>query len=299
MATTLRIDRTTTSWVFVSDSDEPRHLWDIVLGAHVLNVKSVPRDQVYVCTNHSEAAQHLNPYGIRDIHPIDQLDAVLAGLSCEILVLIVGGHGRRDGIGQDKRILSPAETISKVRSVTSIKAGVIILSQCFSGIFNLLDAEADPPLVLIGATNLNDSLSAQVSLADPLPLENGSPGPCKAWQASIFGLSLFRWLASPSDIDGDGELTILDAFKFAGTASDERLITEKGDLFANAVFLANQLRELAEQRPAPHSTDQPDSHMFERKAIEDKLRERLQALYLHQEPWILNPHLARRLTVAL
>lgn len=161
---TLRIERTTTSWVFISDSNDPRHLSDIVFGVHALSVRNVPKERVYVCTSHPNAAQYLNPYGIRDIHPIEHLDLVLTGLGCEILVLVVGGHGTVDGAGYGKRILKPAAVVSKTRGITGLRAGVIVLCQCFAGAFNLMDAEAYPPLVLIGGTNLNASLSATATL---------------------------------------------------------------------------------------------------------------------------------------
>lgn len=293
----LRIDGATTSWVFVSDSDEPRHLWDIVLGAHVLNLKKVPRAHVHVCTNHIAAAQHLNPYGIRNIKPIDQLDAVLGGLHCELLVLVVEGHGTFDGAGQAKRVLSPADAITKVRGVAGLRAAVIVLNQCFAGVFNLLDAAASPPLVLIGATNLNESISTKIDLQKPLPQEDGSPG-IQSWLANIFSLSFFAWIESQPDVDGDGALTILDAFKFAGAVSNQQLIKAKGELFVTALTLVDQLRALGQAPPA-QNPQQAGAHMLQVRATEKQLSEALKMLYLHQEPWILHANLARKILVSL
>jgi hypothetical protein len=269
-----------------------------VLGVHVLNVKKVPKDQIHVCTNHIAAAQHLNPYGILNIRPIDQLDAVLAGLRCEVLVLVVGGHGTFDGAGQAKRVFSPAEAITKARSITGLRAGVIVLSQCFAGVFNLMDAATSPPLVLIGATNLNESISTKIDLAKPLPQEDGSPG-IQSWSANIFSLNFFGWIDSQPDVDGDGELTILDAFKFAGAGSNQQLIKAKSELFIRALFLVDQLRALGQKQPALQSPQQMGAHMLQVRATEMQLGETLKMLYLHQEPWILHANLARRLVVSL
>lgn len=268
-----------------------------MFGVHVLNLKKVPKDRIYVCTSHIAAAQYLNPYGISSIHPIDQLDAVLIGLSCEMLVLVVGGHGRPDGVGQGKRALSPAETVTKARSITGLRAGVIILSQCFAGVFNLMDAETHPPLVLIGATNLNESLSTGVDLQNPIPQDDGLPG-LKSWLANIFSLYFFNWFVSQPDVDGDGELTILDAFKAAGAGSNQQLINEKTGMFVRAQVFVDELRAL-EQLPLPQDPQQAVAHVLKMKATEQRLRETLKMLYLHQEPWLLNARLARRVAVAL
>ena len=292
----LRIDNTSTAWVFLSDSDEPRHLWDIALGARVLKLKNVPNNRIHVCTNHIGAAQHLNPYGIHDIRPIAQLELLMQSIRCDVLVLVVGGHGTVQGAGQGTSVVSPADAIAKVRRVPGLKGGVIVLSQCFAGVFNLMDADADPPLVIIGATNLNESVSSKVDLQRPLQLEDGSPG-VKTWLANIFSLNFFVWLEAPPDVDGDGELTILDAFKFAGARSNQQLITAKSELFMQALSLADQLRGLVQQAaPTPQAAGMK---MLQMKATEQRLLEVLKMLYLHQEPWILHAKLARRISISL
>jgi hypothetical protein len=293
----LRIDRTTTSWVFISASNDPRHLSDVVFGVHALRARSVPRDHIHVCSSHPEAAQYLNPYGIRNIHPIEQLGSVLAGLSCEILVLVVGGHGTVDGAGQGEHLLRPAEIVSKARGIAGLRAGVIVLGQCFAGAFNLMDAETHPPLVLIGATNLNASLSQEIKIPNKIPQEDGTPL-LDNWFANVFLLNFFYWIGSQSDIDGDGELTILDAFKFAGASSNSMMVKAKSILFRQAFDLSDQITKLRQQAP-PQDPQQVVARVLQIGTLDDQLREALNALYLHQEPWILHAKLARRLVVAL
>jgi hypothetical protein len=86
--------------------------------------------------------------------------------------------------------------------------GVIVLTQCYAGIFNYLDALESPQLVVIGATNLNPSVSAEIKLPKAMQLEDGSTGKDK-WSANIFALGFFAWLANPLDLDGDGATNLV------------------------------------------------------------------------------------------
>lgn len=301
---TFRLDRQTSGWVFFADSNEPRHLFDIVLGVHVLRARGIPDAHIHVCTSHIAAANHLNPYGITNIHALDQCEAVLGSLNCASVVLIVGGHGIVEGIGQGGRIASPAEVLRRVRAASGIQVGIIVLSQCFAGAFNLLDATSSPPLVLIGATNLNNSISSPITLGKPLPQADGSPG-VQSWMANLFSWTFFVWLERQPDVDGDGHRTIMDAYKFAGAMSNQQLLTVKSSLYVEASRIGSELKTLQEKQAAqqPPTTQQEAAQrlMLEvtTKATAQRLQEVLKMLYMHQEPWILNARLARRIIVDL
>jgi hypothetical protein len=191
----------------------------------------------------------------------------------------------------------------------------VVLNQCFAGVFNLLDVAAYPPLVLIGATNLNNSISTGITLGTPVAMEDGTPG-IHSWSANLFSWNFFRWLATQQDVDGDGQLTILDAYKFAGAMSNQQLLTIKSRLYMDALRLADELRKLQQQLAGESLPQTPEAiqqlaqqepqrfstlrqSVLEMKATEERLTEMLKMLYLHQEPWILHATLARRLVVAL
>lgn len=298
------LDRDTSGWIFFSDSDEPRHLFDIVLGVHVLRTKGIPAAHIHVCTSHIAATNHLTPYGITNLHALDQLERVLRDLRCASIVLVVGGHGVVEGIGQAGRVASPAEVISVVRAAPSVQVGIIVLAQCFAGVFNLLDATSKPPLVLIGATNLNNSISTSITLGKPLAFADGSPG-VQSWMANLFSSSFFSWLDHQPDVDGDGKRTIMDAYKFAGAMSNQQLLTVKSGLYVEATRIGDQLKLLQQQKSVQLKPSTPDEVTERRrldmalKATAQRLQDTLKMLYLHQEPWILNARLARRILVEL
>lgn len=285
-----------TAWVFISDSDEPRHLHDIVYAIHVLRDRGVPDDDIGVFTDHFAAASYFQPFGFSNICPLDDLAGDLSLITgYTSVVVVVTGHGRADGIGTSRRTITPYGLLAAVRAVPGLDVGVLVLCQCFAGIFDRLDARSAPELVLLGATNLNESLSRRVALPKPIVDANGAPA-LDGWVANIFAFDFFAWIGLPSDVDGDGALTIMDAYKFAGARSNQRLLRLKSELYLDALQLAESLKWLAVKRSAedPFSTTRLKLQL---DAVRVQLQQTLEMLYLHQEPWILNADLARRISI--
>lgn len=280
------VTATNTLWVFVSCSHEPRHLYDIIFAVDCLRHRGIPDAEMLVFVDHPTPGQHLHAYGIEAVFPVTALGAVLAtARPHEHVVVTVAGHGSIVGLGiESAPPVRPAALIRATRSVPGIKLATLLVTQCFGGIFNLLDASTKPEMVTIGATNLNPSASLGIELSKPILQRDGSPG-IVHWSANIFMMGFFSWLRSPTDVDGDGRMTMLDAYKHAGASSNEQLRQAKSGLFLHARKLASDLEAARASGALPITID----------AIDLKLTRALSSLHLHQEAWLLHASLARRI----
>lgn len=281
-----------TLWVFASSSHEERHLTDIVFGFTSLISKGVNSSHIRIFVDHPLPDLHLNPYGVDRINDLADLqDQLAAEEGYDNVILIIGGHGSHLGIGEGHSQISPDHIVAAVRSIQGIGLGVVVLTQCYAGIFNYLDALEAPQLVIIGATNLNPSVSAEIKLPRAMPMEDGSTGKDQ-WSANIFALGFFAWLANPSDLDGDGATNLVDAYKYAGVFANEQLRANKCSAYQGAQELSRELRS-AESLAASG-----DPQQFDIDAIRTALDQKLNFLYVHQESWLLNANLAREILFA-
>src|SRR5947208_2896099 len=89
-----------TCWIFVSASNEPRHLLDLALGAQVLRQRGVADKDLYFFVDHPTPDLHFNPLGIvRNILPLDSFEEQLALVSgYEVAIVSLSGHGTEDGV---------------------------------------------------------------------------------------------------------------------------------------------------------------------------------------------------------
>ncbi|RYZ03764.1 MAG: hypothetical protein EOO73_26375 [Myxococcales bacterium] len=222
----------------------------------------------------------------------------------EVVVAVVAGHGAELGLVPKGAgaPFQPAALFAAIRSVPEMQVGVAVLTQCFGGIFNYTDADTKPPLVVMGGASLNLSLSMPVRLSGPLLQASGAPG-LKEWSANVFSYDFFEWVGAPRDVDGDGAVTILDAFKYAGARSNGRVReskmmsfvgAQKGVLATQAAFDSLQ----AALKTTPPSPDLPTKQLTFDAAI-TQLQEQVEFLYSNHEPWILNARLARALAFSL
>lgn len=280
-----------TTWLFISSSEEERHLLDIVFGYQTLISIGVDPSKIWIFVDHPLPDIHLNPYGNLRIHTLEDIRAdAIQVASTENVVLIVGGHGSYQGLGSGH--LTADQMIKWVRSIPNIELGVIILTQCYAGIFNFLDALSIPKLVFICATNLHPSVSIPIRLPNAMPLADGSGGN-DAWSANIFSLGFFHWLRRPLDIDGDGATNLLDAYKFSGVFSTEELRSNKCHTYQRIQQLYEELRD--RERIAESDV----AIQFDMDAIRTRLQQELVFLNIHQEPWLLHANLAREVVFCL
>lgn len=296
-----KLTRDNVLWVFVSCSDEARHLEDIVFAVDALRRRGISDDHWMIFSDHPRHAQHLGPYGMDgQAYPETEFAARLsAAAPHEYAIVVVGGHGHVTGLGAPPvppaaPVLPPFALCAAVRSIPGLVRAVIVLSQCFGGVFNFSDAQTEPKLVIFGATNLNPSLSLPTTLREPLKQTNQAQG-LTQWAANAFSLDFFLWMRSPTDIDGDGALTVMDAFKFAGANSNARLRKTKLAGFVHAQLRVRRLEEAeAELVDAANGQDPMrliNAHLAV-NAVRTELQQAVEILYTTHEPWLLGAYLA-------
>jgi hypothetical protein len=291
-----------TLWVFLCCSTEARHLDDIILAVTILRKKQVGDAHVLLFVDHPQAQKHFGPYGIGNIYPVEELHQRLQSVAPhELAITVVEGHGGTLGLKTcNGSLVQPFGLFNAVRSIPELQAGIVLLAQCFAGIFNYADASNQPELVVMGAANLNPSVSTQFSLATPLPTLAGTPG-LQQWLANLFSFDFFAWIENPQDVDGDGALTAMDAFKFAGANSNSKLRSSKLVDFVAAQQKAAAVQLARDAFLAAQASGAPDLIKREMtlNALATQLQQLIELLYLSHEPWILHARQATKITFAL
>lgn len=299
------INPTESTWIFVSGETEARHVHDIILGIDSLRKIGVPDTQIYVFADHPQLSLEIEPFfkSTTNIFATIDFASELPKIKCkDYAFVITTGHGFEGGIPTNSQHISPKVFIDSIRQISGLQVGIAIVGQCYGGIFNYLDAASDPKLVLMGATNLNLSLSLPISITPPISgfvVEKDDQGldikrdlTLDNWSANIFLYFFFEWLRKPQDIDGDGDRTIMDAFKYAGSKSNDRLRADKGEIYILVDLMkSEQLYRLAQVKKAGQAGFA--QALLEIDASQKVLDSQLEILYLHQEPWILHANLAR------
>lgn len=150
-----------------------------------------------------------------------------------------------------------------------------------------------PPIVMFGAANLSTSLSTLIRLNQPIQYQGLV---LQQWSANSFMFYLFRWMMAPKDIDGDGQKTLLDAYKFSGASASGAIIKVKPVIFMEAQRLANEIRQLAYDIRAGIIPDNPSSQL-KADSLHTELQQKVALLHSGQEPWLLHADLARKITI--
>jgi hypothetical protein len=292
-------------WVFVACSQEPRHLYDIVFAISVLRERGVPDHRILVFVDHARPEPYLGPYRIHNVFPFAELARTLASAPPSPTALVViGGHGAELGL-VPKNAAAPFKAsalFAAISRIPQVEVGVVLLTQCFGGIFHYTKADGHPALVVMGGANLNLSLSMNIELPAPLPLATGAPG-LSSWAANVFAYDFFSWIREQHDVDGDGELTVMDAYKYAGAKSNIRVRESKVPSFLLVQDQAQIFRQALETyKQAKAASAAAPELLVKRMVVEaayTKLQERIEFLYSSQEPWILNARLACEVRFAL
>lgn len=282
MAVAHKIGGPDTCWIFVSATQEARHLDDLVFCVDILRRRGVKNDRVLVFTDHAAASTHLTPHNIATIHALSDMGSVLRAVDARYAVAVCGGHGAPFGLraGSGTNV-SPHTLLTSVASVQSLEVAVILLCQCYAGSFHFMDSShGGKKFVVIGSTNFYPTLSSSVTLGTPISAA-GAPA-LATWQANVYQLNLFGWIGNPQDIDGDGELTLVDAYKFAGIATIQAIQNIWVGAFSS---LQQKQKELADAEAAGKSKVELD-------AYRDAIKDIASMLYNIQEPWLLNARLA-------
>lgn len=288
-----------TNWVFLlasGDEPEERHIYDIAFGVFCLEKKGISPENLTLIidgenrTRINSLISNATDYNYSILRSNDLYNH-FKGNTFTNIVLFVTGHGNIDGIAGPNP-LKPYPLIQAIKNSPGLILGVIYLGQCYAGIFNYMNVAKKedcgqlikPPLILIGATNLFNSISAATQ-------EDFLHQP-KNWVANLFLLYLFKWILEPQDVDGDGKFTIMDSYKFAGALSNDSNKQIKGNGFLQPFSELSKITELQSQidktKKESPSSSQITFLELELSATRKKFENALDIQFNHQESWILN-----------
>lgn len=273
-----------TFWVFISATREPRHLTDIVVAVMALRQTGVPDANVLVFTDHPAPRGYLSQHQISQVYGLNELRSRLADVEARYVVATCGGHGSRAGLQADSTTISPTELFEAVRSVRGAETAVVLLAQCYAGVFNYVDATAGRPnLVVLGSAMFYPTLSIPVRSTSGGRIKEASK--LRPWSANVYQFNFFEWLACPVDVDGDGRCSLVDAYKYAAVRTVEDL---------SKVWI-QMLIDLPKRQSAYDRAIAEGRSLLETEALRMLVRQAAEVLYYIQEPWLLNARLASRI----
>jgi hypothetical protein len=291
-----------TKYILVSpskDDSESRHILDIAYGLLKLEAIGVSQSDIdlVIDGNNTGEIQTILAGATSNTYPIHKSNKLLNLITnvdkYENLVVVITGHGSQLGI-VGKTTIQAEPFFGVVRSLNNIKNAVIVFGQCYAGVFNFTDARArrdknnnqtSPNIIVLGATNLYESLSFSLSGT----FLNNS---IKTWLGNAFLICIFDWIANPVDIDGDGRFTITDAFKYAAALANGGNKRIKATSFMKALGAYEQLKQVNRSlQKDPHNQNLILTKQTLVKMVDDELNLR----FVHQESWLLNAIEARKL----
>jgi len=290
------ITNSNTCWVFISDSTEVRHIFDVAYAVLVLKQRGVADSAIKFFTDDPQGVAYTTALGIPNPLPIASFQSTMqVATGFENLFVVVAGHGGVEGIGHPVKI-SPADLVRHSRSTPDVRLVTIALTQCFAGVFNFINARAEPPVVMFGAANLGSSISTLIDLGSPI-ISPASGNGIQRWSANVFMLYLFKWILSPRDIDGDGRVCLLDAYKYSGASASSEIIRVKPSIFLESLELSEKLKK-QEEDIASGAVSNTLTEQLKVMATRQELDGKVSILYTSQEPWLLYADLARNITFA-
>lgn len=266
-----------TKWVFVCGRDDtPRFMFDIINAAKIIKERQNDReDNIYYFTDLPSASSFLTAnglsagqlYGISQLIPKLETFKDIAFLGC-----VVSSHGNIDGMEGIK----PSELLNAMQKITGLTDGLLLLGQCYSGIFNM---PRQSKICVVGASNFYPSLSYK-----------GIDDKC-SWSANVFLYNFFKWIQNPQDIDGDGQHTVLDAYKYASSTTNDFLVAKKiQDSKDFQTWCSKEYEEISVKPTNPMQKMDFEARM-------NRLDARLSIYHNHQEAWVSDQEVALRLIV--
>lgn len=267
-------------WVFICGNDPtPRFMFDIINAAKIVRDKQGGiQSNIYYFSDMPSANMLLTDNGLSagHLYPTSRLfDTLDSFHDISFLGCVVSSHGNLDGINCASNI-KPNQLLEKIQVINGLTDGLLLLGQCYSGIFNM---PTHSNICVVGASNFYPSISSQIH-----------DNVCN-WSANVFLYYFFEWLRNPVDVDGDGQATILDAYKYTSYKTNDFLVKSK----ANSSKTFDKWC-LDEQK----SIDNPSEEDRNRGLIFLKvkqLNDKLALYHNHQEAWIANQNAAMRLIV--
>lgn len=259
---------TESKWFFIF-GNENRFVLDAINASKVLQSIGCSENNIFYFSDYQQAAKSFleaNNCSSGQLYPLNQIKTKMLSFENSAFVgCVVSSHGDIGGI---ENIVKPAELIQGINSIKGVTDGMLLLGQCYSGIFN---CPKESGICVMGASNFYPSLSMQL--------------PEISWSANVFVYYFFEWMKNPLDVDGDGEYSIADAYKYASYNTNNVIYNSK--IEKSKTFKKWCLDEYAKIDGVVPS--------METMAITQQLNLNLQIYHNHQEPWIANSDAANRL----
>lgn len=272
-----------TIWLFLLASPcepETRHVGDVILGVHFLeNIPSISHNNIklFIDGDKDLIEKQLSQFTHNkyEINKPNDIKNIVANISCKNIVLFVTGHGSVDAGICGIEPIKPYNLLDNIRCNKNVENIVIYLGQCYAGIFNYINVMDNPKTIIIGATNLHQSISATI---------NKIP-----WSTNLFLYNIYRWIANPIDIDGDGKITVMDSYKYAAAETNKLSYQYKSICLSEILKLLKEREKLTKKLNSAKTTDKnKNAILLQLKEVNAKLSEQQNIHYNNQESWILN-----------
>lgn len=278
-----------THWIFLLASrcePDSRHVYDIKLGIDALLYSNIAHNNITVVIDsdkqqNTQLIREINGFENKDIYKSSQLTEIFQKNVYDNVVLFVNGHGDIRGLSSNPPI-TPHSLFSSLQNAPNLRCGIIFLGQCFAGIFNYMpvmargkEEEKLPPLIVVGSTGLDISISSTFNLK----------GTKSSYQVNIFFYFLFEWIKNPIDIDGDGNYSLTDAYKYVGYCVIGFCHKQKANY---SIKIQQYIRELEKdiEKPVTEMDSNVDKKLA--KSQIDTFKRQLLLYDNPQEPWLLN-----------
>lgn len=292
MVRILQCSEQSSVWVFIAEMDmgsgeRPRFLFDIRNFAEKLKTKQSGDDTnfYFFVDNVDQLKSVLEPAGVsvNKVYHISQFEIEMSKLSgIPFLGCVVSSHGNINGAAT----LNPNKILSCMNKIPGLTDGLLLLGQCFAGVFNV---PTTSKICVIGASNFCESLSAKFEEV--------------SWLANIFLYYFSRWFIENNnqDVDGDGNCSILDAYKYASFHTSLLLQRIKADFSKNfhiwCTDEVKKLQDISNQIIAPKEGQNIVELQAVYKSTQLELDRNLSLYHNNQEPWISDMNVAMRLII--
>jgi hypothetical protein len=285
-----------TVWLFLSGSDEERFLDDISFGVQCLTHRGVVANNILLFVDQQSPLSVISSHqylGAMEVFKTNEILGQISQRKPSKLVVVVTGHGHEVGIDALPSI-SPHNLIESLKNIQGLQYGLVVLGQCYAGIFNFLEVKkfdpvskkvVAPEICIIGATDLATSISVPVNISSIDILKTFYCA--QQWSANLFLLFFMWYIADPVDIDGDSKTTVIDAYKSAGIRTNVQLLNNKKNAFLT-------FSDAITARTASQLTQDPTISSLAARAKQD-LAAACDVILINQNPWVLHANLARSL----
>ncbi|MDI9314300.1 MAG: hypothetical protein QM529_06475 [Hydrotalea sp.] len=267
-------------WLFICGKEAgDRFIYDIINSARAIkDYQGKKDDNFYYLIPNSEAFRnHFFENGLKITSDnyfeltLPNLDKIVAAQrQLSFLGCVVSSHGSVEG-GIDE-IINPNHLIKKISDIKGLTSGLVLLGQCFSGIFNLPNQDK---ICVIGASSFYPSISrAQIDEK------------CH-WIANVFLYYFSQWIKNPQDIDGDEEKSIADAYKYTTYHTNKLLLEDRRE----------KSKTFDEWCIKKYTTIKNMADMRQKQLFMGALNQEIEMYHNHQEAWISDLKLGLKLLI--